>query len=220
VREEPQWKIVGDLILSINFYGIQNNKDQNLKELAMNKKKDFIIGILFAVATAIFIMLFLTNDMFFNWSFERHHNILSWYIRPLFIIPMVIFAFKKSLTGIFASIFALFTSMFWFPVPATSNPQVLEFLAFEMDYLKSAWTAPKIVMSLAVPLFFFMLLAAAWNRNWKWLLAVIIGAAVLKLIWGIAFSGKAGISILKPALLGLIICICGLSYFFKKQGRL
>jgi CHASE2 domain-containing sensor protein len=89
-----------------------------------------------------------------------------------------------------------------------------------MDYLKSAWTAPKIVMSLAVPLFFFMLLTAAWNRNWKWLLAVIIGAAVLKLIWGIAFSGKAGISILKPALLGLIICICGLSYFFKKQGRL
>ena len=208
---------MGDLILSINFYGIQNNKDQNLKELVMNKKKDFIIGILFAVATAIFIMLFLTNDMFFNWSFERHHNILSWYIRPLFIIPMVIFAFKKSLTGIFASIFALFTSMFWFPVPATSNPQVLEFLAFEMDYLKSAWTAPKIVMSLAVPYFLYASYSSM-EQKLKWLLAVIIGAAVLKLIWGIAFSGKAGISILKPALLGLIICICGLSYFLRNKA--
>jgi hypothetical protein len=185
----------------------------------MNKKIDFIIGMIFVAATIIFIVLFLTNDMFFNWAFERHHNVLSWYIRPLFIIPMVIFAFKKSYTGIFASIFALFTSMFWFPVPAESSPQVLEFLAFEMDYLKSAWTAPKIIISLAVPLFFFMLLIAAWKRNWKWLLGVIIGAAVLKFIWSIAFSGEAGMSILKPALLGLIICICGLSYFFKKYRK-
>lgn len=185
----------------------------------MNKKMDFILGMLFAVATLAFIVFFLTNDIFFNWAFERHHNVLSWYIRPLFIIPMVIFAFKKSFTGIFASMFALFTSMFWFPVPASSSPQVLEFLAFEMDYLKGAWTAPKIVMSLAVPLFFLMLLLAAWKRNWKWLLGVIIGAAVLKFIWSIAFSGEAGMSILKPALLGLIVCVVGVGYFYKKNRR-
>jgi len=183
----------------------------------MNKKTDFIIGMLFGAATIALIILFLTNDMFFIWVFERHHNILSWYIRPLFIIPMVLFAFKKSFTGIFASIFVLFTSMFWFPVPDKSNSQVSEFLAFEINYLKSPWTAPKIVMSLAVPLFFFLLLTSAWKRNWKWLVAVIIGAAVLKFSWSIAFSGEAGISILKPTLLGLIICICGLSYFFKRH---
>ena len=185
----------------------------------MKKKINFIIGMLFAFASITFIVLFLTNDTFFNWAFKRHHNILSWYIRPLFIIPMVIFAFKKSFAGIFASIFALFTSMFWFPAPATNDPQVLEFLAFEMDYLKGTWTAPKIVISLAVPLFFFILLIAAWKRNWKWLLSVIIGAAVLKFIWSIVFIGEAGMSILKPALLGLIICIGGLSYFFRKHNR-
>ena len=145
----------------------------------MNKKTDFTLGILFAIATLIFIILFLSNDTFFNWAFERHHNVLSWYIRPLFIIPMVIFAYKKSLTGIFASIFALFTSMFWFPVPETSSPQVLEFLSFEMDYLKGTWTAPKLIMSLSVPIFFIMLILSAWKRNWKWLLGVIVGAAVL-----------------------------------------
>ncbi|WP_374723287.1 hypothetical protein [Calidifontibacillus erzurumensis] len=182
----------------------------------MRKRIDFIFGMFFAVATILFLVLFLSNDMFFNWAYERHHNVLSWYIRPLFIIPMVIFAFKKSFTGIFASIFALFTSMFWFPAPATSDPKVLEFLAFEMEYLHSAWTIPKIIMSLSVPLFFIMLLIAAWKRNWKWLLCVIIGAAVLKFLWSIAFSGEAGMSILKPAIFGLIICICGLSYFFKK----
>lgn len=185
----------------------------------MNKKTDFIIGMVFAMVTILFIVLFMTNDAFFNWAFERHHNILSWYIRPLFIIPMVIFAFKKSYTGIFASIFALFTSMFWFPVPAASNPQVIEFLAFEMDYLKGEWTAQKIIISLAVPLFFYMLLTAAWKRNWKWLLGVIIGAAVLKFIWSVAFSGKAGMSILKPALLGLIVCIVGIGFFFKKYKK-
>ena len=185
----------------------------------MKKKIDFIFGMLFAVATIAFIVLFLTNDKFFNWAFERHHNVLSWYIRPLFIIPMVIFAFKKSFTGIFASVFALFTSMFWFPAPTANNPQVLEFLAFEMEYLKGEWTSPKILMSLAVPLFFFMLLTAAWKRNWKWLLGVIIGAAVLKFVWSIAFSGEASMSILKPALLGLIVCIGGLGYYFKKHKR-
>ena len=185
----------------------------------MKRNIDLILGIFFAFATIAFIILFMTNDSFFNWAFERHHNILSWYIRPLFIIPMVIFAFKKSLTGIFASIFALFTSMFWFPVPATISPQVLEFLAFEMDYLKGVWTAPKIIMSLAVPLFFFMLLTAAWKRNWKWILGVVIGAAVLKFIWSVAFSGEAGMSILMPALAGLIICIGGLYYFFRKYKR-
>lgn len=53
-----------------------------------------MIGMLFATATIVFIVLFLSNDAFFDWAFKRHHNILSWYIRPLFIIPMVIFAFR------------------------------------------------------------------------------------------------------------------------------
>ena len=183
----------------------------------MNKKMDFIIGMFFALATVVFILLFLSNDIFFNWAFERHHNVLSWYIRPLFIIPIVLFAFKKSYTGIFASIFALFTSMFWFPAPASANPQVLEFLAFEMDYLKGTWTSHKILMSLAVPLFFIMLIMAAWKRNRKLLLAVIIGAALLKFIWSIVFSGEAGMSILAPALVGLVVTIGGIYYFLKKK---
>lgn len=81
------------------------------------------------------------------------------------------------------------------------------------------YTVPKIVMSLAVPLFFLILLIAAWKRNWKWLLGVIIAAAVLKLVWSIVFSGEAGMSILKPALIGLIVCIGGLSYYIKKHKR-
>lgn len=194
-------------------------KEKSVRGGIMSKKTDFAVGMLFAVATIIFIIIFMTNDTFFQWAFERHHNMLSWYIRPLFIIPMVIFAFRKSYTGIFASIFALFTSMFWFPAPNEVSPQVLEFLAFEMDYLKGEWNAQKTIISLAVPVFFFMLLTAAWKRNWRWLLGVIIGAAVLKSAWSIAFSGEAGMSVLKPALAGLIICIGGLWFYFRKHKQ-
>ena len=182
----------------------------------MTKKMDYILGIVFAAATVIFVILFLTNDMFFNWAFERHHNVLSWYIRPVFIIPIIFFAFKKSMTGIFASIFALFTSMFWFPAPESSSPQVLSFLAFEMEYLKGTWTASKIIMSLSVPIFFILLIIAAWKRNWKWILGVVIAAAALKLLWSVVFGGEAGMSILKPAITGLIICIGGF-YYYKKR---
>lgn len=179
----------------------------------MTKKMDYILGIIFAVATVIFVILFLTNDIFFNWAYARHHNVLSWYIRPLFIIPIILFAFKKSLTGIFVSIFALFTSMFWFPAPETSSPQVMTFLAYEMEYLKGVWTAPKIIMSLSVPIFFIALIIAAWKRNWKLLLGVVIAAAVLKIVWSIFLSGEAGMSILKPAFTGLIVCIGGIYYY-------
>jgi len=185
----------------------------------MRKRADLITGAFFMVATAIFIVLFITNDGFFKWAFERHHNILSWYIRPVFIIPMVFFAFKKSFAGISASIFVLFTSMFWFPAPEVKDPKVMEFLAFEMDYLKGEWTAEKIAVSLLVPLFFFMLLMFAWKRSLKWLFGVIIGAAFLKSSWSIVFGGKAGMSVLKPALTGLIICAVFLGYFFKKQKQ-
>ena len=183
----------------------------------MSKKLDRTMGIVFALATALIIGLFLTNDQFFNWAFARHHNVLSWYIRPLFIIPIIIFAFKKSLTGIFASIFALFSSMFWFPAPQISTPQVQAFLAYEMEYLKGAWTAPKIFMSLAVPIFFLALIMAAWQRNWKLLLAVVVAAAVLKVLWSVIFSGDAGLSILKPAITGLVLCVAGIVYYKKQR---
>lgn len=72
-------------------------------------------------------------------------------------------------------------------------------------------------MSLAVPLFFFMLLISAWKRNWKWLLGVIVGAAVLKSAWSVVFSGEAGLSVLKPAILGLVVCVGVLGYVMKKH---
>ena len=111
----------------------------------MIKKYDKAIATLFALLTVVFIIAFFTNDTFFQWAFARHHNIGSWYMRPLFIVPMVYFALRKSYAGVTLSIFCLFTSMFWFAVPEQTDPKVLSFLAYEMDYLKGTWNTKKIL---------------------------------------------------------------------------
>lgn len=183
-----------------------------------NQKTDFLIGMLFATLTAIAILLFFTNDTFFKWAFDRHHNVLSWYIRPIFIIPIVYFAFKKSWTGIMASIFCLFTSMFWFPAPDVVSDKVVGFLAFEQEYLKGSWDMSKIIVQLAVPAFFAALIYTAWHRSIKALIGVIIAAAVLKVLWSALFAGADGLSIIRPAVSGVVICIAAVIYY-KRRGR-
>lgn len=190
----------------------------DMSTFSLSKKADFIIGMLFAFATIVLVIVFLNNEVFFEWAFARHHNILSWYIRPLFIVPLVIFAAQKSLAGVFASIFALLTSMFWFPVPRESSVEALAFLAYEMDYIKGTWTLPKILWSLLIPVFFITLIAAAWLRKWMIIVAIVFAAMVAKVIWSLLFSGKAGITILPPAILGLIICSIGFYYYMRKDS--
>ncbi|HAS74531.1 MAG TPA: hypothetical protein DCS67_10335 [Clostridiales bacterium UBA8960] len=183
----------------------------------LSKRTDFVIGMVFAGLTALFLVLFFASEPFFNWAFDRHHNLLSWYIRPIWILPIAFFAFKRSWTGVMASIFCLFTSMFWFPVPASINPKVVEFLAFEQEYLKGSWDFSKIIVQLAVPLFFAGLIYTAWHRSLKALIGVMVAAAVLKVLWSAAYAGEAGLSIIKPAVSGLFICIAAVVYFKKKK---
>lgn len=66
---------------------------------------------------------------FCGWAWERHHNPLSWYIRPLFWLPFAFFAYRRSALGMVLTLLALATSMFWFPPPAHVDPQISRFLA-------------------------------------------------------------------------------------------
>jgi hypothetical protein len=145
------------------------------------------------------------ND-FLAWAWARHHNILSWYIRPLFIIPFIYFAYKRSWTGMVLTIVALATSMFWFPIPASVDPSVAQFLAAEKEYLTGAWTLQKILISLIVPAFFILLALAFWKRSWWWGVAVINAAALFKVAWSVAEGGQSGWAVLVPALVGMILC--------------
>jgi hypothetical protein len=56
-------------------------------------------------------MEFLSD--FLSWTWARHHNVLRWYIRPLFILPIVYFSYKHSWNGLILTVVGLFTRMFW-----------------------------------------------------------------------------------------------------------
>lgn len=156
------------------------------------------------------------NQDFFDWIFERHHNQWSWYLRPLFLIPFCFFAFKRTYTGVFATVFLLFTSMFWFNKPEVVGENVQEFLQFEKDWLSSAWGFEKILLTLTVPISFFVLGLSFWKRSLFMGLGVIVLMATGKIVWSILYAGDSGTSIIIPAVIGLLLCT-GILYFGYKR---
>jgi len=143
---------------------------------------------------------------FLNWAWARHHNILSWYIRPLFIIPFIYFAYKRSWKGMLVTMLALFTSMFWFPAPAVVDPMVSQFLEAEKEFILGPLSTQKVFFWLTLPLFFVLLALAFWKRSWWWGVAVINIAALGKVTWSVFEGGQSGWAVLVPALIGMLIC--------------
>ncbi|MGN4718449.1 hypothetical protein ACTFQ7_21885 [Bacillus cereus group sp. MYBK226-2] len=160
------------------------------------------------------------ND-FFTWAFERHQNILSWYIRPLFLLPFCYFSYKRRIKGIIITLVALATSMFWFEKPTTVNPKVAAFLEMEMDYLFGKWNFIKIVFSSLVPVTMFALAYAFWKHSWKYGILVINLIAILKVLWSLYAGDGSGVSIVLPACIGLIICnlFIWIAYKIVKKKR-
>ncbi len=170
------------------------------------KSIDKIMALLFALLTIALVVLAAVNSAFFKWAFERHQNMISWYLRPLALLPFCYFAYKHSWSGIFGTIFFLMTSMFWFPKPDSVSPQAIQFLAVEQEYLTGVWSISKIMTTLLVPFSLAALAFAFWKRNiWSGLLVVAL-MAIAKGIWSLAVSGEAGKSTMGPVILGVLIC--------------
>ncbi len=119
---------------------------------------------------------------FVAWAWERHHNVLSWYVRPLFLLPFCYFAYRQNLWGVTLTVVALATSMFWFLAPEQADPRAAEFLAVEREYLTSDWTLWKVLLALLVPVGFSALAVAFWRRWLVWGLVVINAMVLTKLV--------------------------------------
>ena len=185
------------------------------------KRKDVILSVgtlALVLFAAVVIAATRSTDEFAAWAWARHHNVLSWYIRPLFILPFCYFAYRKSIWGIVLTVVALATSMFWFPAPEHSSPAVNEMLASEREYLTANWTLWKVLIALLVPLGFAALGLAFWKRSLVWGLAVINAMVVFKIGWTFLVSTEAGaLSHLPAAVLGLVICDALILYVMRRM---
>lgn len=174
--------------------------------LAVLRKCDKVLAVVFAALIIVFIVAAFTVPEFWDWLWQRHHNQLSWYIRPLFLVPFCWFSYKRSWAGVMATVLLLLTSMGWFAPPTEASPQVQQFLQFEQQYLQGDWTPGKVLLTLLVPLSLAALAAALWRRN-VWLgVAVLALIAVAKSLWSVVFAGEAGAKVLLPAAVGLVLC--------------
>ncbi len=140
------------------------------------------------------------------WVWARHHNELSWYVRPLFILPFCYFAYRRSMRGVLATLLLLPTSLFWFPAPPRPSPRVLDYLAWERAFLTGDRVVAKLVLLVLVVGFFVALASAFWKRNWLYGLAVLNAATLLKVVWSVAFGGAVGWAALLPSVVTLAIC--------------
>lgn len=163
----------------------------------------------------MFLCLFFLNNQFLLWAFERHQNILSWYIRPLLVLPFCYFAYTKNLNGILLIILSIFTSMFWFPAPETVSPQVVEFLQIEKYWLLWGFSWLKIWFFWIVILYWTLLARAFWIRSIKfWILVVILGA-VGKIIGSILMTPELWAIAIPFSIWGIIAFICAV-WIYKK----
>jgi hypothetical protein len=193
------------------------------KRATAMKRTDVILS----VGTLALVLLALvgmaatgTLDGFGAWAWERHHNVLSWYIRPLFFLPFCFFAYKRSLFGMVLTLVALATSMFWFPAPERSDPMTLEFLAVEREYLTGDWTMAKVLMALLVPISFAALGFVFWKRSIVYGLVLMNAVVLAKLAWSFYFGdASGGLTLLPSALAGLAVCDAVILYVVHRMRK-
>jgi hypothetical protein len=160
----------------------------------------------------------MLND-FVNWAWARHHNPLSWYVRPFFVLPFCYFAYRRNVWGVVLTIVAVASSMFWFPAPQAADAGVASFLAMERAYVAGGWTLSKIALTALIPIWFIALAFAFWRRSWLAGFVVINLGVALKIVWSFHFGGTSAWSTVAPVALGLIVCNGVLLFAYKRTAH-
>jgi hypothetical protein len=151
---------------------------------------------------------------FLNWAWARHHNSLSWYIRPLFILPFCYFAYRKSVRGMALTVVAVTSSMFWFPAPATPDATAATFLEVERRWIAGPLTLGQIALTGLIPVWFVALATAFRRRLWAAAALVIVAGTALKVAWSFYMAGASAWTIVPPVVLGNAVVVGVLTYAY------
>jgi hypothetical protein len=143
-------------------------------------------------------------DSFGNWAWDRHHNMLSWAVRPLLILAFLFFTYHRKWQGVKVALVLIVTSFFWFPMPPNPDPSALEFLNAERQWIESPWDMGKILLVASVPVGLFLLGLAFWKRSLLTGLLLIHGIFVLKSIYSVKLD-KSGWALIPFLIVALVI---------------
>lgn len=141
---------------------------------------------------------------FLAWAWPRHLNPISWYIRPLFFLPIAYFCWTRRPLRLTVTIVAMLSSFFWFPAPAQVDPKIAGVLEMEKELFADPTWITWMTLPL-IPALIGGLCAAFWLRSVGWGLVVIDGGLALKIAWTIANSGADGLATVLPLGLGAIV---------------
>lgn len=185
----------------------------------MTPTADKTLTILFAALTALWLGGFFLSDSVFAWAFARHHNPLSWYIRPLFLVPFCYAAYRRSHAGIWATVFLLLTSMAWFPESDVPQRGIQAFLHMEQRFLRGGLSAEKKLAALAVVGSLTLTAAAFWRRSLALGECCLTAIAGGKVLWSVTQGGTAGQQVILPATLGLAFCLALLRVLLRRKRK-
>ena len=171
----------------------------------MNQIRKHTLWAVPAGLSLIFATAVLTSAPVADWAFARHANTLSWVVRPLLLLPLVYAAWRRSLAGIFWSVFAILTSMVWFPAPNVPREDVLGFLAREREILDAGWTWANLFGLVSVVIYTALLARAFWVRSWRLGLVVAGLGAVGKMLWSVIAAPETGAAIAPFAVGGFVV---------------
>ncbi|MFC1599847.1 hypothetical protein ACFL3T_02350 [Patescibacteria group bacterium] len=107
--------------------------------------------------------------------------------------------------------------MFWFPVPTEINPQVIQFLEMEKEYLTSGLDITKILFIGVVIAFFASLALAFWKKSIKIGIGIAVSAAILKSFWSVVMSPDGGTTVIPFAIGGFVALVVAI-LAYKKFG--
>jgi hypothetical protein len=158
-------------------------------------------------------------EAFGNWAWDRHHNMLSWAIRPLLILPFILFAYRHNWNGVAVALVLIATNFFWFPMPANPDPSALEFLNAERQWIESPWDLNKALLVASVPLGLFVLGLAFWKQSLMVGLLLINAIFVLKSVYSVELdeSGWSLIPFLGVALVIFNAVVLYVVYLVRRR---
>ncbi|OZB90664.1 hypothetical protein [Paenibacillus sp. XY044] len=138
-----------------------------------------------------------------DWAFQRHLNPLSWYIRPIFLIVLAFFAYKRDWKGIIITFLLMMSSMVWFPAPKTISPQMEAVLDYEKMLLSHPGSA---VFTLAFMMVFVVSMGAAfWKHSFKIGLVILNVTLIGKVVLSLILTGDNGWAPIGNTLFGLLL---------------